>query len=95
MKILDDIKAKREAATPGRWPCYSDPDIARQIMIDGILRPAIAPSDAEYIARMDPRTVKAMENVIRAAIYVLEPNSTSVVPLKEALEALERIWGRT
>lgn len=98
MKILDEIKAKREAATLGKWFSSAGEIFTTEKTV--FYDPKARRTDSVYIARMDPRTVEAMENVIRAAINANSkflPGGIKMVRsedmdlLSEALEALERV----
>jgi hypothetical protein len=136
VKILDDIKAKREAATQGKRQRREDYDYYmggmyigvgpyryvrdRSIRLGQVRKVDCDISEAQYFhkdiclvvsnneaadldyfERMDPRTVEAMENVIRAAMKIIRPDGTIVMPtgnsrntgidFARALEALERV----
>ncbi len=64
---LDLTKAKElaEKATPGPWPCWSDPDISCQIIVDGLLRPVVVASDAEFISFSRAFVPEAIEEIER------------------------------
>lgn len=88
--ILDDLERLEKEATPGPWPCYADSDIADQITIEGLLRPALPPSDCALIAAMRNH-IKALINVARAAEKYLEDcDLLDTKDLREALKELDK-----
>lgn len=103
MKI-EELREIAKVRTPGEWPCWSDADIAQQITLDGLLRPVVVSSDAEFIATM-ANHIGALLDVAEAALdhlpYIASgdlfgagkysEHNISAHKLREALKKLEAV----
>lgn len=91
---LEEIQKLIAEATPGPWPCWSDPDIASQVTVDGLLRPVVIADDARFIAASRTLLPKLLRVAEAAKAFMAEGKSYDEteachVAMEDALKDLE------